>query len=860
MKKWRSTTLCLSGYFVLTYFNLNPVAFAAPDVTIDSGKLVMHGTSAWMSHNKNDPYFPWGSDGKATYVDSLNRQKTLVVNVSGDSSTPRYVLLGRWDTGISTDGQVSLNLAGNSVLTASVFAVRNDNLDANSGIVSISGESGAVVSTEMVVGGLGGLGSDLKLSACGNIVSISGLITFKGTNGDTIISGAQAAKVQNNRLTVDSAIFDLKDTSESSKIFGGQGTEYADSNNLIIKDSGKISADFLVGGYATNISTRNEVNIINSTVETTVVGGQSKNKIVSENTVNLSNSKIAGNVYGGLSVRGLANSNVVEIHEGTAVTGNLYGGYSGVGDANSNTVKIFSSASLSGSVYGGFSENGAASSNKIHISGSPENINLSKVALYGGNRGTDNSLEIERWSGVVEGIDNFNRISITDVAWRNGNAVILADFVQDLSATDVMVKMHNVDGSMVFDTAIPKGNYPTFMYLIRPKDITASPDYKITQRGWVQSQTLLKKRAGVITAGNVALLVVEPQPVMPDPVPPEGANPRPPEVTNPIPPEVINPLPPIDEIFPGTSGNRPNEQVHILNDSREASLSFVNQGNDHMLSVLDSFSLHDSEGIQTFLSSYGQISKYKGNDSLRIKSVSVIAGLGDHCQIDFGSIQWGAFAEFGFGSYKTHNSFRHTELKGSGHIKYSGLGFLVRWHAQTGPYLEGAIRGGKLKTTLKNGIIDTDNSALSYGSGSFYFSGVLGAGYRRKVEDNTFTAGTRYIYGVFEADDLNIGDNSYHFASVDSHRVQLNLSIRHDFSEKLIGRATLTAEREFAGYTKNSVDKIRSDGQGLRGNTGALSVALLNKATKNFSIETRVRGSIGKCEGISAKIQANYYW
>ncbi len=132
--------------------------------------------------------------------------------------------------------------------------------------------------------------------------------------------------------------------------------------------------------------------------------------------------------------------------------------------------------------------------------------------------------------------------------------VILADFVQDLSATDVMVKMHNVDGSMVFDTAIPKGNYPTFMYLIRPKDITASPDYKITQRGWVQSQTLFKKRAGVITAGNVALLVVEPQPVMPDPVPPEGANPRPPEVTNPIPPEVINPLPPIDEIFPGTSG------------------------------------------------------------------------------------------------------------------------------------------------------------------------------------------------------------------------------------------------------------------------------------------------------------------
>ncbi len=141
---------------------------------------------------------------------------------------------------------------------------------------------------------------------------------------------------------------------------------------------------------------------------------------------------------------------MVEIHEGTAVTGNLYGGYSGVGDANSNTVKIFSEVLVYQEVsVGGFSENGAASSNKIHISGSPENINLSKVALYGGNRGTDNSLEIERWSGVVEGIDNFNRISITDVAWRNGNAVILADFVQDLSATDVMVKMHNVDGSMV---------------------------------------------------------------------------------------------------------------------------------------------------------------------------------------------------------------------------------------------------------------------------------------------------------------------------------------------------------------------------------------------------------------------------
>lgn len=153
-------------------------------------------------------------------------------------------------------------------------------------------------------------------------------------------------------------------------------------------------------------------------------------------------------------------------------------------------------------------------------------------------------------------------------------------------------------------------------------------------------------------AANSAFVVIEPDPeVKPDEPenPGEGTNPEEPDNPGgevspdnpdkpgsgeteelPYPPEVSGPdnPPSVEEVFPGgPQPSKPNNQVTIINDSREASISFVNQGADHVLSVLDSFDPEERQGIRTFASVYGQVAKYKGNDSIRMKATSLVAGV-----------------------------------------------------------------------------------------------------------------------------------------------------------------------------------------------------------------------------------------
>ena len=845
-------------------------SFSMDTVTISNGKVSYSGTGVWSGENVKDSNFSWG-DGKATYIGAHSFSTDgLTVNVTGQNPNKRYVLLGDFNfNSSSTDqkGELDVNLASNSTFTASMFGLRNDLKSSKKAELNLKGESGVVLQTSAIIGADSGRSSSNPafLKANSSVVSIVGPFTIEGTGDKVLIAGGHADSTSFNKLTIDGTTLNLKNTSSSSKITGGaargsDGDSFASYNEVVIKNSPKINVETVAGAVADGTAEHNYLTIQDSKVEADkIAGGKSSSKVSESNVVNISGSDITGKIFGGYSEEGAVHANAVNLFSGT----------------------------FKGEVYGGFSEKGSAESNLVNLAGKGNDLNLSEASLIGGN-GKGNTLEVSGWSGNVKDVNSFENFRFKNVDWVPSGAVInVTGDLQNIDNSKVFLQNQNDGDKSVFDINFAEGSEQGYMFLIKPNKITPSQDYQIIQRGWVQDSTLTQKRAGVLRAANSAFVVIEPDAeVKPDEPehPGEGTNPEEPENPGggvspdnpdkpgtgeteelPYPPEVSGPdnLPPsVEDVFPGgPQPAKPNNQVTIINDSREASISFVNQGTDHVLSVLDSFDPEERQGIRTFASVYGQVSKYKGNDSIRMKATSMVAGVGDQKFFGQDKFEWGVFAEAGIGNYNTANSFRGHDLKGNGHANYAGGGLTMRYLMQNGLYGETAFRAGYLHNKLDNGILHKDGTSVSYKVNSYYLSTIVGAGYRFNFGGNdTVAFGTRYLYGRYGSDTVDIGDNDYRFEAVNSHRVQLLTSITHKFPNSALVKAAVIGEREFDGKTRNSVDGMKSPGKGFGGNTLIGDLSALIKPAKDVSVETRFRGFVGKRQGVSAKIQLNYYW
>lgn len=875
----KSHSLCIP--IALIFGLVSQTSFSMDTATITNGVITFSGTGVWKTEKPEDPNFPWGNK-QATYVEAHSFSiGGLTVNVNGQSPDKRFVFIGDFDANASSynkKGELDVNLAPGSTITASMFGVRNDTNNSKKGEVNLKGGSGALLKTSVIIGADSGRGTSTPLQANSNTVNISGPFTIEGTGDEVLITGGHAAKTSFNKLTIDGTSLNVKNTASSSEISGGSakgndGSSFASYNTVTIQNSPIVNANTVAGAVSDGIASHNYLTIKNSKVE-------------------------ADFITGGKSSANDSETNVVTV-SGSEITGNIYGGYSEEGSAKANTVNL-SSGTINGDVYGGYSAKGNADNNHINLTGKGSDLNLQNTSLIGGN-GSGNTLEVAGWSGNVKNVNSFDNFTFKNVDWVPSGAVVnVTGELQNIDNAKILLQSSNIGNETVFDINFADGTENGYMFLIKPEKITPSPDYEIVQRGWVQDSTLTQKRAGVLRAANSAFVVIEPDPepeVKPEEPdnPGEGTTPEEPDKPGegttpgqpdkpgeggkpenpdkpapdepevPYPPEVSGPdntPPSVEDLFPGgPQPVKPNSQVTIINDSREASISFVNQGTDHVLSILDSFDPEERQGIRTFASVYGQVSKYKGNDSIRMKASSLVAGVGDQKFFGQDKFEWGVFAEAGIGNYNTSNSFRGHDLRGNGHANYAGAGVTLRYHMQNGLYGETAFRAGHLQNKLDNGILHKDGTSVNYKVNSYYLSTIVGAGYRFNLGANdTVSVGTRYLYGRFGSDTVDIGDNDYRFEAVNSHRVQLLTSITHKFPNKALVKATVIGEREFDGKTRNSVDGMKSPGKGFGGNTLIGDLSALIKPAKDVSVETRFRGFVGKRQGVSAKIQINYYW
>lgn len=612
-------------------------------------------------------------------------------------------------------------------------------------------------------------------------------------------------------------------------VIGAKNDKGAAYDNSVNLSNGKISG-MVYGAYTENGQAfKNNVNITDSRLDKdptwqmgAVYGAYSDNGNIHDNQVNINSSEVNVDIYGGytsnVNSTSTVKDNLVLINNSKAINGNIYGGYgSGNAASNDNVVEIINS-SVTGDIYGGYSQSGTADGNTVVVEG---NTNISSAALYGGNSvsSTDNRLIVDKWSGDVKNIANFNEIIFGHVNWQKDGTVI-----NITNGTKTDLSAVNIDGHWIsFGFEDPESQIGETMHLIQ------------NNSGLIYNETYNDEGVRVDFE--------------------EG-------LTHNIYGNVVNNTDGKSVDFT-IAGRKQNEQLKLMTYNRNIGMSLVKQGNDLVSDIMQ-----DTEhtlGTKTFAALQGNFSSYDVGGDAELNGWSGIVGVGNTVALADDTFTYGAFFENGSGNYKAYNTFNDNYFRFDGSAVYNGGGLVVRLNKADGFYTQASLRAGSLKNELHNGLYDGNNNSYGYTADTPYYSAKLELGQLTALSERTdLDVYTGFAYTHFEDTDFSISGpsftNDFYFGAVDSQVLKAGMRIINKtdglklyygvaYEYEFDGRSNITTKGEY----------IDDDG-GLQGGIviGELGASYKNPQHSDWVFDVKLRGYGGSREGISTDIQVTY--
>ena len=262
----------------------------------------------------------------------------------------------------------------------------------------------------------------------------------------------------------------------------------------------------------------------------------------------------------------------------------------------------------------------------------------------------------------------------------------------------------------------------------------------------------------------------------------------------------------------------------------------------------------------------GGSGKYKTGSHVDMNSFSLMAGAAMNRTTARGEANFGAFLEYGNGSYDTYNKFANVgKIEGDGKTRYYGLGALGRMdfaENQSGNYYaEGSLRLGKVKNDVHSGLRDGMGDNANFKTSAIYTSLHLGGGYLLKLNEKSAVNLYGQAFYTREGSDsvtLSTGD-PVKFSSVNSTR--LRLGGRYEWTmAKVNPYVGLAYEHEFDGKAKATTNGFKIDTPDLKGGSGIAEGGILMKPSPNrpLTLNLGLQGYAGKMEGITGSLRAKY--
>lgn len=603
----------------------------------------------------------------------------------------------------------------------------------------------------------------------------------------------------------------------SSSANGGDGGAVS-ANTIAITNSTLTGAAAGAGGSITSSSSSGYggggaagyADSFGSATSSSANGGHGGD--VTDNKITISGvSKISGDIYGGISQGGAKG----KVRSSTTITDGI-DGQGGLVQNNTITL-IGKDITIGGSIYGGRSINGAGVDDHTRAF-------------------TGNTLNLEGYKGSVQGIYNiekFNWVLPKDVV----NGVIMVNI-----AGNTPVQLDNTKHTAAMYNDGNRLNTGDKITLI--DKVQGTPSFASNQTV-KQGHFILYDANLAVEANKLVLTIAQ-----------DGKG----DGT-------------------GTAG-RINPTAKAFLEGRASSAALANQGAD-MVSDNAMAAARVSAGggnAGMFMGSAGGSNRYKTGSHIDVRDINLALGVSKGLSWKGSSaVTLGAFVEYGQGNYDTYNDFGALgEVRGHGHSNFYGIGVLMHiaglglQHAtdaklgtQTGPYLQSALRAGRIKNTFNSADLDDGTGVQgSYTSRTSYFSAMAGAGYVVYLnEQSSVDLYSRYTWGKLGANSVMVGNSALEFGASQSSRLRLGARYSHISSGTFTPYVGLAAEREFKGDSSGSSSGLDIAQPSLKGNTGIVEVGASMKpwASKQaLSLDMGLQGYVGKREGASGSVKIKY--
>jgi outer membrane autotransporter protein len=279
-------------------------------------------------------------------------------------------------------------------------------------------------------------------------------------------------------------------------------------------------------------------------------------------------------------------------------------------------------------------------------------------------------------------------------------------------------------------------------------------------------------------------------------------------------------------------------------------------------------------------------------------NLSLMTGLSKKLDVDPGHLTFGAFFEYGNGSYDTYNAFSNAaSVNGNGDMRYLGGGILGRFEfaraAHKAARTAAAPQGSEPETTLSGEAIanaaqearssgfyveasgraggthneydsadlrDASGRKAEYTSSSPYYGLHIGTGYVWNLsEAASLDLYGKYFWSRQEGDSLTLPTNDpVHFAATDSSRLRFGARFAYAVHEAVQPYLGAAYEHEFDGVARASTYGIDIAAPSLRGGSGIgeIGLRLTPSPSLPLSFDLGVQGYVGKREGVTGSLQA----
>ena len=675
--------------------------------------------------------------------------------------------------------------------------------------------------------------------------------TEKDKDGHDVIVGTTT---ENNVLNITG----VANGTNNLKAYGGYtaGAHGGAVNNRIhvdVKNANAGSLDTVVGGYANGANAgavhHNTLHFSQGATLKAIMAGfidsQTSTADVSFNTVTVEGGEVSadidgGAVYGGrTNGKGKAEHNTVNLLGGT-VNGIVVGGYSdtapaaGVNVANDNTINLYATI-VNGAIVGGAAKdshgdkvvNGFGNTLAIHARGAKAHdfLGVQNLHFYipAGTTADPAAATMLRLTNVGE-LSHDNKKDLSNINVRVG----LAGSRPTLHVGDTvsLMKTYKVDGGN--SKAVEIANAPSLTNAEGMHGISLRYKFNLLTR-----EALNEADAATTNADHKR-----------------------------------------NELVAEVAGIEMNDQTKSLVETRAATTAMINSAADLLtdngfraaeeaISAQNLSAKAASVAANAVANNGFQMWAAQGGSSMRLNSGSYVDAKGWNLNLGFAkqkaagrnTLTYGPMIEYGRGSY---DSYLDDGTHGDGSMDYLGLGVMAKSKNESGLYVEGSLRAGRVKSDYSGNI---DNTGITYDSSSTYYGIHLGVGQEKELKGgDTIDTYAKYFYSHQASDTVKISTGeTYDFDDVDSHRIRIGAR----YTKKLSGGSAfytgLAYEYEFGSEAGATFDGYSTPSPSLKGSTGILELGY-RFAPKNerVSYGVNLMGMTGKRKGISGGVQINW--